>query len=200
MTHPASSNDRSEPTAPHRVAGYSLFELVVTMSVVAILFTVGVPSYKYVTTANRATSEINALLGDLQFARSQAIKYGLAITVCPSTDGANCLTGATPSWTGWIVFTDGSVVGTVDGTDAVKRIQPTFSSTDTLTLNHSVKAITFSREGFAMNLPSAVTFQLHNSPSNAQYTRCLSLTIVGALSTQLNGGTTAETGTYSTCT
>jgi hypothetical protein len=69
-----------------------------------------------------------------------------------------------------------------------------------LTLNHSVKAITFSREGFAMNLTSAVTFTLHDSTSKPQYTRCLSLTIVGALSTQLNGQQTAETGTGATCT
>jgi type IV fimbrial biogenesis protein FimT len=191
MTHPASRNDRSETTALHRVAGYSLFELVITMSIVAILMAIAVPSYRYVTSSNRSTSEINGLLSDLQFARAEAIKLGQTVTACPSSSSTGCT--ATAWNAGWIVFTDGPVVGTVDGNDAVIRIQPAFSSTDTLTLDKSVKAITFSREGFAMNLPSAVTFTLHDSGPNAQYTRCLSLTIVGALSTQIGTGTTNNT-------
>jgi type IV fimbrial biogenesis protein FimT len=193
MTSPAPKILRSE-NASRRVAGYSLFEMVITMSIVAILMAIAVPSYRYVTSSNRSTSEINALLGDLQFARAQAIKVGQTITVCPSNSPytACTTTGSPPPWqAGWIVL---------DSTGAVLRIQPTFSSSDTLIMDKAVvKQIAFSREGFAMNLPSAVTFTLHSS-SNAQFTRCLSLTVVGALSTQLNGQPTAETGTGSTCT
>jgi hypothetical protein len=58
--------------------------------------------------------------------------------------------------------------------------------------DNNIKAVSFSRDGFSLNLPSAITFTLHDSTTNAQYTRCLSLTIIGALSTQIGGKQTAE--------
>ena len=67
------------------MAGFTVTELVIVMTIVGILTAIGVPSYKYVTTSNRISSEINSLLGDMQFARSQAIKQGLTVTVCTSS-------------------------------------------------------------------------------------------------------------------
>jgi len=76
-----------------RMAGFTVTELVMVMTIIGILTAIGLPSFKYVTASNRISSEINALLGDMQFARSQAIKQGLTVTVCTSTDGATCNTG-----------------------------------------------------------------------------------------------------------
>jgi hypothetical protein len=61
-----------------------------------------------------------------------------------------------------------------------------------LTGDQATSQVTFSREGFTASLAGPVTFTLHNSTVNAQYTRCLSATIVGALSTQTSGNLTAE--------
>lgn len=86
-----------------RAAGFTLLELMLTVGIAAILLAIGVPSFRYVTTANRASSEINALLGDMQFARGEAIREGQAVSICPSNDGATCL--VTTIWnSGWIVF------------------------------------------------------------------------------------------------
>ncbi len=172
--------------------GFSLIEMLTVISIVAILLAIGVPSFQYVTAANRATSEINGLLGDLQFARAEAMKEGEAVTVCPSSDGATCAGGST--WqNGWIVFSDSNPIGTVNGNDTVLRTQTAFAPVgDTLQSDQNVQTVTFTREGFALNLPNAVTFALHNPSGSAQYTRCLSVTIVGALSTQTAGAYTAE--------
>jgi type IV fimbrial biogenesis protein FimT len=172
-------------------SGFTLVELMITISVAAILVAVGVPSFRYVTTSNRVSSEINGLLGDMQFARAEAIREGQTVTVCASANGATC-SGSTNWKTGWLVFSDTGVIGTLDGTDPLLKMQRTFSGQDTLQTNHNISAVTFSREGFAQALPSPVTFTLHDSTANAQYTRCLSLTIVGALSTQVGGARTAE--------
>src|SRR3984893_16700788 len=87
--------------------GFTLTELMVVITIVAILMGIGVPSFKYVTTANRVSSEVNGLLGDLQFARSEAIKEGQTVSACASADGATC-SGAPPPPAvgkgGWIVF------------------------------------------------------------------------------------------------
>jgi type IV fimbrial biogenesis protein FimT len=187
------------PTVERRwpQGGFSLLETLIVIAIVAILLAIGVPSFRYVTQSNRATSEINGMLGALQLARAEAIKEGQTVSVCPSTDGATCVVGATDWEGGWIIFSDSNLpYGTVNGTDFVVRVQRAFTSTDTLTSDNNVSSITFSREGFAMNLGNPVTFTLHNPPGpavpNPTFTRCLSLTIVGALSTQIAGGQTAE--------
>ena len=184
--------ERSKPAWGHFLAGFTLLELMITLTIAAIVLTLGVPSFKYVTSANRASSEINGLLGDLQFARGEAIKEGQTVTICASTNGTSC-SGSTSWDTGWIVFSDAPPLGTIEGNDAILKIQPQFTGTDVLTADHAISSVTFSREGFTQGLGnSAVTITLHTTPVNAQYTRCLSMTIIGALSTQINGKQTAE--------
>jgi type IV fimbrial biogenesis protein FimT len=197
---PMDRETREMPTVERRWphGGFSLLETLIVIAIVAILLALGVPSFRYVTQSNRATSEINGMLGALQLARAEAIKEGQAVSVCPSLDGATCIVGSTDWETGWIIFSDSNLpYGTVNGTDFVVRVQRGFTSTDTLTSDNKTSVITFSREGFAMNLPNPVTFTLHNPPGpaapNPTFTRCLSLTIVGALSTQIAGAPTAET-------
>jgi type IV fimbrial biogenesis protein FimT len=181
----------SSPAAPRqRQSGFTLIELLITISIMGILLAIGVPSFRYVTSANRASSEINRLLGDMQFARGEAIKEGQDVTVCSSTNSTSC--AVSTSWdTGWIVYTNTGVP--IIPAAAILKIQPKFSGTDTLQADHAISAVTFSREGFTASLPaSGVTITLHTSPVDANYTRCLSATIVGALSTQIGGKNTVE--------
>jgi len=178
-------------TLSRRITGFTMIELITTMSIVAILLGIGVPSFRYITNADRASSEINGLLGDLQFARAQAIRSGQAVSVCSTTNGATC--GASNSWrTGWLVFSDTGVQGTIDGTDTILKAQKGFTGTDTLVADNAVTVVTFNRDGFSINLPGPITFALHSAPVNATYTRCLSLSIVGAMGTQVAGVATAE--------
>ena len=165
-------------------------ELLVTITVVGILMAIAAPSFRYVTTANRASSEINALLGDMQMARGEAMKEGQFVTICASIDGATC---AGAAWDrGWIVFSDAPPLTTREVGDTIVKIQRPFSSADTLASNHGITAITFNREGVALNLGQGFTFTLQDSSANPQYTRCLSGTLVGALSTQIGGTPTLE--------
>jgi type IV fimbrial biogenesis protein FimT len=143
------------------------------------------PSYKYVTARNRMAGEMNGLVGDLQFARAEAIKEGQTVTICVSTNGTSC-TGTTAWTNGWIVFSDPNGNQTVDAGETVFRIQPTFTSTDTLTTT-TLTAISFNREGFALSLGSAPLFTLHNTPSISSYSRCLLVSVIGQLTLQMSG-------------
>ena len=186
-------NDGRVATRSTGSSGFTLVELVVVCTIVGILLAVGVPSYRYVTTANRVASEINGLLGDLQFARAEAIREGQRITVCPTSDNTTCLTTGSSWKTGWLVFTDLGTAGVINNTtDQVLRKQSSFTSSDTLTIDNSILYLSFNRNGFMMNAAGGVTFTLSDANANAQYTRCLSATLVGALSTQRSGQTTAE--------
>jgi len=77
--------------------GFTLIELLVVVAIAAILLTVGVPSYLTTISGYRVANETNALVGDLQYARSEAIKQGVTVSMCISTDGATC-SASTNHW------------------------------------------------------------------------------------------------------
>jgi type IV fimbrial biogenesis protein FimT len=163
-------------------------EVVMVMTIMGILVGIGLPSFKYVTTSNRISSEINGLLGDMQFARSQAIKQGQTVTICASSDGATC-SGANTWQLGWIVFLDAFNDHTVDPGDAVIRVQPKFNSNDTLVA--SVPTFTyaqFNRMGYApTGVPGTFTINLHDSTATSAWTRCLAITPAGSVNTEPYG-------------
>ena len=158
--------------------GFTLLELLITMAMAAILLTLAVPSFQYVTNANRIAGEVNGLLGDLQFARAEAIKEGRSITVCVSTDGATCANSTT--WqSGWIVFSA--------STNTVLRVQNTFSSTDSFAASNNVSTISFNREGYAGGIPNGTLITLHDATDTTAWTRCLSINLSGEMATELYG-------------
>ncbi|MHB8814987.1 MAG: GspH/FimT family pseudopilin [Steroidobacteraceae bacterium] len=178
---------------PSRQEGFTLLELVITMSIVAILLAIAIPSYKYVTTANRMSGEINGALGDMQFARTEAIKEGQAVSVCVSTDGATC--AISDQWSsGWIVYSGSGAQPA--NQSAVLRVQAAFpagvNADSLLPATGNTSAIQFNQEGFAVGLPGSVVLQLHDPTDNSTYTRCLQVTIVGSLSTLNYDGVTCK--------
>ena len=90
-------------------AGFTLIEMMVTVIIVAILSAMAAPSYRSVVTDMRMGSEINALLNDLNFARSEALKRGQSISVCaspsPAATTAACPAIGITDWSsGWVVL------------------------------------------------------------------------------------------------
>jgi type IV fimbrial biogenesis protein FimT len=165
--------------------GFTLTELLVVTAIVAILLGVGVPSYRYITNSYRMSSEVNGLLGDLQFARGEAIKEGQTVTVCVSRDGANCDLGSVTWQEGWIVFQDPTNLGTVDPGETVLRVQRTFTGNDTFIANNGMTSVTFNREGFATAGGfNGATVTLHDQTASAAWTRCLYITSIGLMATE----------------
>jgi type IV fimbrial biogenesis protein FimT len=69
------------PNPPDVSKGYTLLELMVTVTIVGILMGVAVPSFTSVIDSNRLTTYANDLVTALNFARSEAIKRGQQVTV-----------------------------------------------------------------------------------------------------------------------
>jgi type IV fimbrial biogenesis protein FimT len=170
-----------------RAAGFTLLELLITISIAAILLTIGIPSFRYITNANRISGEVNGLLGDLQFARAEAVKEGRTVTVC--VGNASGCTGTTAWQNGWIVFSDPTDVGVLDlPNETVLRIQSPFSSTDTFDASNGVSAITFNREGYAVGIANGTLIELHDSTDTSVWTRCLSVNLSGETATEIYDG------------
>jgi type IV fimbrial biogenesis protein FimT len=158
-------------------SGVSLIEVLTVIVIVAILTTLAVPSFRDVTQRNRIASQINSFIADLQFARSEAIKRGVSVTVCPSTSGAAC-SGLNAWHSGWIVFSDVDQSGSVNGSDQVLRRQTGLSNSDTFRVTPAANVVvTYNREGFA-NF-GASTLKMATSPVNSNATRCVAINRVG---------------------
>jgi type IV fimbrial biogenesis protein FimT len=171
-----------------RDSGYTMLELVMTVAIVAILGTIAIPGFKFVTSSNRVATEVNGLLGDIQFARSQAVKEGLSVTICTSTAPYTACTNT--DWElGWIVFLDSNGDQAVNAGEVVVRTQPAFAGTDTfIATPNTFHALTFNRMGYApTGLLTAINVTLHDSTSNTNWTRCVAINPIGSAVTERHG-------------
>lgn len=89
--------------------GFTLFELIVTVAIAAIILSLGIPGFRSVIQNNRATTHTNDLVTALNLGRSEATRRAAAITVCSSVNGASC-SGGNDWSTGWIVVNAGGDV------------------------------------------------------------------------------------------
>ncbi len=111
-------------------AGFTLIELMIVITIVAIFVTVGVPNFQNLISDNRLSTQANRLVSSLQLARSEALKLRTPISVCRSTNGTSC--AGTGSWeTGWLVFVDTNANGDVDG-ERIIQSNGTLSAGNTL--------------------------------------------------------------------
>lgn len=114
--------------------GLTLIELMVGLSILAITLALAAPNFTQWGRSTRVTTQGDDIQNALAYARSEALRRGVRVTICSS--GAS--RSATPSCTtsawasGWLIFVDnvqvaGNVAGTVDGTDTVLRIGDTLT-------------------------------------------------------------------------
>ena len=86
-----------------RPRGHSLYELLVTLAIAALVLTLGLPSFGTLLADKRLRAETDALFHALHLARKASIVRRREVTLCPSRDGASC-DGGTDWSGGWILF------------------------------------------------------------------------------------------------
>jgi type II secretory pathway pseudopilin PulG len=74
---------------PYKASGFSLIELLIIMTLLAIVAGVAIPNFQRLVQANRAQGATEELLAQLQFARSEAVVRNRIVTVenLSGTDG-----------------------------------------------------------------------------------------------------------------
>lgn len=86
--------------------GFSLTELVVTLTIAGILLALSVPSLINFVRSNRLIGITNDFVADLNLARTEALKRGVGVGVCSTASGGSSCSGSTNWNTGWIIFAD----------------------------------------------------------------------------------------------
>ena len=108
MIHLSSHTRRfSVATRYARSRGFSLYDLLTTLTVVGVVTASGA-GFMNIVHSTAQTAEINTLIAHLNLTRSEAVKRGQDVVLCPSTDGRSCDRPQDPTWwhRGMLLFVD----------------------------------------------------------------------------------------------
>lgn len=126
-----------------QVGGFTLLELMVTVTIAAILLAVALPSFQGSIRSNRVATTTNEALASFALARSEAIRNTRGAGVCASADGATCAA----DWnSGWLVWSDANGNSAVDAGEAIVRYS---QGKDSVNMVATAATVTFDSRGRA---------------------------------------------------
>ena len=118
--------------------GFTLIELLLTITILAIILAFAVPSFVNMIENGRVTTQSNTLLGAVNFARSEAVKRGIAVSVQNEPGGFV---------DGWCVIS-GDLSGCQNARDNSLMLRE-FPALEGVTVNQAgVAGITFDARGY----------------------------------------------------
>ena len=92
-----------------RYRGFTLLELMVTVSVASILLSVAVPAFRDAIMDSRLVRDSNQFVASINLARSSAVRFQRTATICASSNYSAAVPtcSASTDWSqGWIVWVD----------------------------------------------------------------------------------------------
>jgi type IV fimbrial biogenesis protein FimT len=129
--------------------GYTMTELLVTISILGILGSVAVPGMENILLDNRRVSVTTDFVRALQLARSEAAARNQRVTVCASANGTAC--SAQSYWSnGWIVFNDLNLNGQPGGTDEMILMYALNNDSVDIAPDEFTNSVTYRPNGRAM--------------------------------------------------
>lgn len=165
--------------------GLTLIELLVTIVILAILLSIAVPNFITFVQNSRLVGQTNDLVTSLNYARSEAIKRGVRVSVCSRLDNTTCSGAAIFNWnTGWLVFVNPNNNAVADAGETVLQVRQPLENGNTLR-TAGIQRVTYQNSGFSGN---ADTFRLCDSRGTASG-RAIVVSLQGRVSTST--GTTA---------
>lgn len=159
-------------------SGFTLIELMVTIAVLAIIVTLGVPSFRNIIVSNSVGFDRDEFFNLVTFARSEAIKRGTAVTICKSNDGSTCTDSL--AWSsGWLAFHDADGDGAKETGDDPVRSVPALDGQVAVSHGGGANRITYDSRGLLLRGQGVVTFS-HSAGS--QFDRTVDIGITGRAS------------------
>ena len=124
-------------------------ELVITLVIAAILFTLAIPSFQAFVQNSRMTTQANELIVDLAFARSEAMKRSENVLMCVKESATDTCDTTAPEWhLNRVIWVDGNRDNTMD-TGEILRQRDRLEGGNVLLTSNIPATLTFRRDGFA---------------------------------------------------
>jgi len=137
-----------------RNAGFTLIELMITLSILSLVMAIGIPSMRDFIKNDRLVTQINTLVGHLAYARSEAALRHQAVVVCASATGTSC---STTNWaSGWIIFVDSDNNADFSAGEDMLRVVEGLAGGNTLASTVG-SVVTYDKRGFAPNSVGSFT-------------------------------------------
>lgn len=127
-------------------SGFTLLELIVVVALVAIVTAIAVPNMMVFNQNDRLTTNINALIGNLAYARSESVKRSQQVSICVSNNTTGCTGGGWQD--GWIVYIDSDGNGNHGAGEEILRVKQALDVSNTLTSTIG-NQVTYDYRGYA---------------------------------------------------
>jgi type IV fimbrial biogenesis protein FimT len=154
--------------------GFTLLELMITIFIAVILVGIAIPSFTSITNDIRLTTYANEFVVSLGFARSEAVKRGVQVSVRRKGSTSQ-------NWdSGWDIFTDLDGDGVLDAADTLLKTYPA------LTNGFTLRTGTAGYQDFAAYLATGLslnssgdTFRLCTGSADTHDSRSITINAVG---------------------
>lgn len=165
-----------------RSLGFTLIELLVTLTIVAIVAFIATPALQAFVANNRLSATTNALLSDLQAARSEAGARGRAVSVCPRQSP----TTSTPCGGNWasgrLIFVEsntGAALGAFNTGDTLLRETGAAATTNTIRTIPATGALTFQPSGQLITAGDSIQLLVCDPRGDANVARVVTVLRTG---------------------
>ena len=107
--------------------GFTLLELVIALSIVAILASILPSVSAALIYSNKVTVAVNKIAGDMSYARSEAVMRNENVELCKTLNGIKCIREG--QWeSGWMIFVDENKNRKRELSEQLLKYQPTIDT------------------------------------------------------------------------
>ncbi len=154
---------QGKPTRPVAAgSGFTLIELLCALALVATLLAIGTPQLHRLMATRAVASHVALFTSAMRYARSEAAKRGVPVTMCVSVDTNESEPGCAPNsqggWqSGWVVFVDHDEIGEIGDADDILQIEQPLRASGGIESRRRYQ--TFQPNGIALNATGSYVFK-----------------------------------------
>ncbi len=137
--------------------GFSLIEMLVTLSIAAVLISYALPSIYNIKSNKALDNERDRLMVSFAYARTYAITQQKQVVVCPSLSGRDC-DNQSRWYQGWIVFDDTNRNRQLDSDEKLLQFENQMDNSIIATSSIYRSKIRFNTIGFSPGTNVSINF------------------------------------------
>lgn len=164
----------------HIKRGFTLIELMVTISILAIVMLLAIPEFTSMIKNNSISSMNNNLLAALNFARTEAVKRGVPVSVCATANSSFAACGS--AWNlGWLIFVNPTGGNTLSNTSSAPllKVEKITDQSATISVSPNVGIATYTTTGFPTAASSNVSFTIKSTGCTGDAGRIVTISVTG---------------------